>query len=405
MTKNNSRQFGTGDVIIKQGDDGRNAYIIEEGRVEILLEQADGSMQLVATRGKGTIIGEMAIVDNQKRIATVRALETCTLLEITREDFTRRLESADAVLQMIVKVILMRYRDTLARVGVLGESPTYPPPEEMEREAMGNEMAVDKIKMANEFKEALTNKELALHYQPIFEMDGKSIVGFEALMRWPRANGEMTSPGQFIPVAEESGLIIEASDWALKEACEALKRIEYAAKVAGKNPHPPFFMSVNFSALDFAEENFVNKLYEILSETDVQPNQIRLEITESLLMQNPDQTRQTLELCKKAGLKISIDDFGTGYSSLSYLHSFPIDTIKIDRSFVCRMVDEANSKALVNSLIALAGSLNMGTVAEGIENMAENDLLTAMGCQMVQGFLFARPMDEATLVDWLKTKA
>ena len=403
-TEQNSRYFGTGDIIMKQGDEGDVAYIIEDGKVEVLLENPDGSMQLVATRGKGTIMGEMAIVDNQKRIATVRALEPCTMLEITRQDFSRRLESSDPILQMIIKVILMRYRDTLARAGVLGESPTYPPPEEMEREAMGNEIAVDKIKMANELKTALSNRELTLHYQPILSMDGSQIKGFEALMRWPQPDGSMISPGQFIPVAEESGLIVDASDWALREACEALKRIEYDMQVAGKNPEPPLFMSVNFSALDFAEENFAQKLYEILSETDVQPSQIRLEITEGLLMQNPEQTRETLNICKKAGLKVSIDDFGTGYSSLSYLHSFPIDTIKIDRSFVCRMVDENNSKALVNSLIALAASLDMGTVAEGVENEAEADILNTMGCDMVQGFFFARPMDEEKLKTWLKER-
>lgn len=392
--------FDAGDIIMKQGDDGDLAYIIEEGQVEVLLENPDGTQQIVATRGKGSIMGEMAIVDNQKRIATVKAVEPCKMLVISRDDFSRRLESADPVLQMIIKVILTRYRDTLARAGILGESATYPPPE-----AMGNDIAVDKIKMANQFADALQSGALQLHYQPILAFKTQKVVGFEALMRWPQADGSMISPGQFIPVAEESGLIVEASQWALKEACEALGRIDYAMQVAGKDAKDKLFMSVNFSALDFAEENFVQQLYEILSTTDIQPQQIRLEITEGLLMQNPDQARETLDLCKKAGLKVSIDDFGTGYSSLSYLHSFPIDTIKIDRSFVCRMVDEANSKALVNSLIALAESLDMGTVAEGVENDVEAQILTAMGCDMVQGFHFAKPMDEAMLLDWLKQQS
>lgn len=399
---NSQKNFETGDIILKQGDKGDVAYIIEEGEIEVLLEGADGTSQLVAKRGPGTIIGEMAIIDDQSRIATVRATQPCKMLEISRKDFARRLNSADPVLQMITKVILTRYRDTLARVGVLGESPTYPPPEMMEREAVGHENAVHKIKTANDFKQAMEQEQLQLHYQPILSFKTKKVVGFEALMRWPQEDGSMISPAVFIPVAEESGLIIDASKWALKEACLTLKRLERDLAAAGQQPESPLFMSVNFSALDFAEENFTDTLYDTLSTTDIKPQQIRLEITESLLMQDPEQAKNTLNMCKQAGLKISIDDFGTGYSSLSYLHSFPIDTIKIDRSFVCRMVDEANSKALVNSLIALATSLNMATVAEGVENEAEAELLTNMGCDMVQGFFYCKPMDETRLSEWLK---
>lgn len=392
------KMYKPGDTIMRQGDQGESAYIIEKGRVEILIEKANGVVQRVGTRGPGTIIGEMAIVDNEPRIATIKAIEDCSLLEITQADFNRRLKTADPVLQITTQVILTRYRDMLMRTAILKEkeSSTYPTPEDLERGYMEQLNAVETITMANEFRAAIGTEQLSLHYQPIMNLNTGLVDGFEALMRWNHPEKGPISPGIFIPVAEDSGLIVEASRWALRESCRALKRME--ARVGLERD---LFMSVNFSSTDFAEENFLDTLYTILSETDVAPHKVHLEITERLLMNQPQNAKETLTMCRKAGLGIAIDDFGTGYSSLSYLHYYPIDTLKIDQSFVRNMLQDKTSKELVKSIIALGTNMNMKIIAEGVEHAEEAVLLKEMGCGHAQGYHFSRPHSEKDITDKL----
>jgi EAL domain-containing protein (putative c-di-GMP-specific phosphodiesterase class I)/CRP-like cAMP-binding protein len=392
-----------GDVIIKQGDKGESAYIIEKGRVEIVIEKANGLYHSVGTRGAGTIIGEMALVDNEPRIATVKALEECSLLEITKSDFLRRLKSADPVIQMISQVILTRYRDTLTRAAILKETSAYPTPEDLERGYLENTNAVESIVIANEFRAAIGTEQLSLHYQPIINLKSGMIDGFEALMRWNHPEKGNISPAVFIPIAEDSGLIVEASRWALREACRALRRMEGRVGL-----ERDLFMSVNFSSTDFAEENFLDQLYTILSETDIEPHKVHLEITERLLMDQPQNAKDTLTLCRKAGLGISIDDFGTGYSSLSYLHYYPINTLKIDQSFIRNMHEDKGSLELVKSIIALGTNMNMKIIAEGVETQEDATALNEMGCDHAQGYYFSRPESEKDitkkLVEWAREK-
>lgn len=392
-----------GDIILRQGDEGESAYIIEKGQVEILIEKANGLIHRVGTRGPGTIIGEMALVDNEPRMATIKALQECSLLEITKADFNRRLKTADPVIQIISQVILTRYRDMLTRAAILKEMDAYPTPEELERGYLENANAVENIIMANEFRAAIGTDQLSLHYQPIINLQSGYVDGFEALMRWNHPEKGNISPAIFIPIAEESGLIIEASRWALRESCRALKRIEGRVGL-----ERDLFMSVNFSATDFAEENFLDQLYTTLSETDVEPHKVHLEITERLLMNQPQNAKDTLTLCRKAGLGISIDDFGTGYSSLSYLHYYPINTLKIDQSFIRNMMGDKSSKELVKSIIALGSNMNMEIIAEGVESADEARALLDMGCQQAQGYYFCKPKPEKEIIDvlvaWAKEK-
>lgn len=393
--------YNPGDIIMRQGELGDCAYIIEKGQVEILIEKANGLIYRIGTRSEGTIIGEMAIVDNEPRMATIKAVEECSLLRISKADFDRRLKTADPVLQITTQVILTRYRDMLTRATILKETSGYPTPEDLERGYIEQSNALETIKMANEFRAAIGTDQLSLHYQPIMNLTTGYVDGFEALMRWNHPEKGPISPAVFIPVAEDTGLIVEASRWALRESCRALKRIESRV-----NLERDLFMSVNFSSTDFAEENFLDQLYTILSETDVAPHKIHLEITERLLMNQPQNAKDTLNLCRKAGLGISIDDFGTGYSSLSYLHYYPIDTLKIDQSFVRNMLQDKTSKELVNSIIALGINMNMKIIAEGVEHDEEAMALKAMGCEQAQGYLFSRPHSEADitnkLIEWHK---
>lgn len=392
------KSFKAGEIIMFQGDVGHNAYIIEDGRVEIIVGKANGDFHSVGTRGPGTIIGEMAMVDDEPRTATIRAIEDCKLLEITRDDFSRRLKNADPVIQSVAQVILTRYRDTLARAEILREAATKPGPEELEKALLEQTNAVEAIKIANDLKTALDEKnQLYLHYQPIINLLSGHIVGFEALMRWNHPEKGFISPNEFIPIAEDTGLIVRASRWALEEACNALKRIEGSVGY-----DHDLFMSVNFSSTDFAENNFLDHLYDIISKTDVDPHKVHLEITERLLMAQPQNAKTTLDLCRKAGLSISIDDFGTGYSSLSYLHYYPIDKLKIDRSFIKNMENDDNAMHLVKSIIMLAENMNMTTVAEGVETREDALKIKDMGCIEAQGFYFAKPMSEKEIIPIVK---
>jgi EAL domain-containing protein (putative c-di-GMP-specific phosphodiesterase class I) len=396
-TGSNKRGFKAGEIIIRQGERGECAYLIESGKVEISIKCKAGDVIIVGTRGPGAIVGEMAIVDDSPRVATVKALEDCSMLEISREDFARRIEGSDPVLQMITQVILTRYRDMLARTELFGESMGYPPPEELEKELALKTDAVEYIKIANEFREALENNQLQLHYQPILNLENFEIIGFEALMRWEHPTRGFVSPGIFIPIAEDTGLILSASGWALKEACSALKRIEGSTGYT-----EDIYMSVNFSSTDFASENFVESVYNTLSVTDVPARQVCLEITERILMNQPESASDTLDMCRKAGMSIAIDDFGTGYSSLSYLHSFPIQHLKIDRSFVSDMDKKQSSLELVKSIVALGKNMKLKTIAEGVERKEESDLLREIGCDYAQGFYYAYPQSEKEIIQLVR---
>ncbi len=387
------KSFKAGDIIMRQNESGHCAYIIEEGQVEILVEKPDGTSQQVGTRGEGAIIGEMAIVDEAPRTATVKALKDCKMLEISREDFSQRLQGTDPVIQMISQVILTRYRDTLTRSDILRESDNYPPPEVIERGYTEQTDVVESIKIANEFKAALENGDLEMHYQPIIDLGKGGVIGFEALMRWTHKEEGFISPGVFIPIAEKSGLIVEATKWATKESCNALKRIETALQRPGE-----LYVSVNFSSHDFAEEDFVENLLKTINDSGIEPKQIKLEITERLLITQPDNAKEKLQACRDAGMGIAIDDFGTGYSSLSYLYYFPIEILKIDQSFIRAMYKEDRSLELVKSIVGLGKNMELSIIAEGVEDIEEARLLQDMGCDNAQGFYFARPMSEENVI-------
>jgi EAL domain-containing protein (putative c-di-GMP-specific phosphodiesterase class I) len=204
-------------------------------------------------------------------------------------------------------------------------------------------------------------------------------------------------PNLFIPIAEDTGLIIDATDWAVEETCNTLQRLRAACPTLPDD----LFISINFTAVDMLHPDFLSKLLAICEKTGTKPKAIKIEMTERLLMHNRDQVQKTLHDCRAAGFKIAIDDFGTGYSSLSYLHHYPIDTLKIDRSFIMQMTSDENALNLVKGIINLAKSLKMNLVAEGIEEQAEEDILRGTLCEMAQGYKYSKPLPEDKLIEWL----
>jgi EAL domain-containing protein (putative c-di-GMP-specific phosphodiesterase class I) len=226
-----------------------------------------------------------------------------------------------------------------------------------------------------------------MHYQPIVTLDSGRIVGFEALTRWQHPERGLLAPAYFIALAEETGLIVPLGWLVLERACAQARTWQERFPA-----DPPYFMSVNVSGKLFAQEGAVEKVLEILERSRLAPESLRLEVTESVVLEYNLEVMQRLRLLRDMGVQLSIDDFGTGYSSLSYLQRFRYDSLKIDRSFV-RDIEVADSRVIVETILSLAAHLGIGVVAEGVETPEQLERLRALGCPLGQGFWFARPLD------------
>ncbi|OQX12150.1 MAG: hypothetical protein BWK76_18105 [Desulfobulbaceae bacterium A2] len=241
------------------------------------------------------------------------------------------------------------------------------------------------LDLEHRLRHAVAGGELSLNFQPQFSLAESRLVGAEALLRWQHPELGAISPARFIPVAEESGLIVAIGEWVLTQACrQARAWLDAGLEVP--------VVAVNISALQFRQDNLVERVAAILVDSGLPPARLELELTESLLIQNLERTLSTLNAFKSMGIRLSIDDFGTGYSSLSYLKRFKLDILKIDQSFIRDLAEDADDAAIVRAIIQLARSLNLHVIAEGVETVAQRDFLLAQGCDHVQGYLFARPL-------------
>jgi diguanylate cyclase (GGDEF)-like protein/PAS domain S-box-containing protein len=243
-------------------------------------------------------------------------------------------------------------------------------------------------KIERDLYKALERQEFLLYYQPIVDLQENRLHGFEALVRWNHPEQGLISPAEFIPIAEEIGLIVPLGRWVLREACRQLRdwQIQFPEI-------PRLKMSVNVSGREIQTPDWMDELDQILTDTGLDPNCLSLEITESFLIDRGETTLALFSQLKSRGISLSIDDFGTGYSSLSALHRFPIDTLKIDRSFINNIHVGRDSFEITRIIIALAHVLNMGVIAEGVETTRQSEILTTLGCEFVQGYLFSKPLN------------
>ena len=255
-----------------------------------------------------------------------------------------------------------------------------------------NATAWQRLKLETELRRALEREEFVLHYQPKVDMESGKIVGMEALLRWQSPERGLVAPGEFIPLLEETGLILPVGEWVLRAACKQAR----AWQAAGL---PDVHIAVNLSTLQFKQPDFAGLVLGILQENGLDPalGAIELELTESLLMNNAAGAIDTLIKLHEAGIQFSIDDFGTGYSSLSYLKRFPISSLKIDQSFVHDLSSESEDEAIVAAIIALGHSLGLNVIAEGVETTEQLAQLRKMGCNEMQGYLFSRPVPAAEM--------
>lgn len=248
-----------------------------------------------------------------------------------------------------------------------------------------NAKVSERLALENSLRRALERKEFRLHYQPIVDLTTDRVIGTEALIRWERAEVGIVSPAEFIPLAEETGLIIPIGEWVLRTACAQNKTWQSAGL-------PPIRVAVNLSASQFHRQDLPQTIAGTLDEIGLDPKYLGLELTESIIMRNAEATAVALRQLNALGMEISVDDFGTGYSSLSYLKRFPVTTLKIDRSFVRDVTTDADDKAIVSAIITLAHSLKLKVVAEAVETEEQLRFLRSLGCDQMQGYLFSKPL-------------
>ena len=260
-----------------------------------------------------------------------------------------------------------------------------------------NSTSFERLVLGNNLYKALGRQELLLYYQPQIDLKTGQITGIEALLRWQHPDMGLVSPNQFIPIAEETGLICDIGEWVLRAACTQNRLWQLAGL-------PPLRMAVNLSARQFQQPNLVQNITKILQETQLEPQYLELEITESLLMQDVDFTVSALRELQALGIHISMDDFGTGYSSLSLLMYFPLSSLKIDQSFIRNLTKSSNNAAIITSVISLGHGLNLTLVAEGVETLEELEFLRLANCDTVQGYLLSKPLsvEAATKFLWSK---
>lgn len=369
---------------------GDAAYLIVSGRLEILLERPEGDL-ILAYRGPGEIVGEMAILDHQPRSAAVRALEDSELVIITEEQLSHRIAQTDPILRMCLGVVLSRYRQT---VTILEQMKGAAPPLAPIADKPSPDIfaaALGALSLEREIRAGLRNGEFELFFQPIVRLSSRRLAGFEALMRWRHPTRGLVPPIEFIPVAEASGLIVDLTARAFDEVGRDFPELMLAAQNNQAALDGPLFVTINVSGHDLAHASFPQFVADFLARTEIVPASLKIEVTESMLMAEPERAAAILAQCRNAGLGIAIDDFGTGYSSLSYLSTLPVTTLKIDRAFVKSLLRDHASRGIVKTILRLADELAVTVVAEGIEQAAEADLLAAMGCAFGQGYHFGRP--------------
>ena len=372
------RSVAAGEQIFEQGGHGKIAFLVERGSVEIATEQG-GRDLVIATLGPGEVFGEMALISNQPRNASARALEDTELTVITPERLQTVLNEADPLLTRLLRSNLGRFswtqRFMLQTAGhSAGDVPLKHLAEEQER--------IEKA-----IHQGMLNEEFTLFYQPVIDTGSQKIAGFEALMRWQHPERGVVSPAEFMDVAENSGQIVSLGFRALEQALSDLKAFEQTLGTDAQE----LFMSVNLSARQLLDAEEVDRLVALIDESGVPARRVKLEITESLLVDDPEFAASALESLKAKGVRLAIDDFGTGYSSLSYLHLFPLHTLKVDRSFVSNMFRDDRRFSIVRAIVRLAKDLGLHIIAEGIETERERDTLCELQCDALQGFLLERP--------------
>ena len=408
--------YPAGSHVFRQGDVDDRAYIIESGKIEISTPQG-----VLAVLPEAEIFGEMGLLDRGERSASAKALEDTSLIVVERQQIQSKVDRADPVLRYLLSLLLNRLRSTHRALSELGQlvddgaangarngarKPTLKDPDmaalnEAKRTAVDelHQHALRRLKLEQEIQQAVDRKEFFVVYQPIMRLQPFNVSGFEALIRWKHPERGLVSPMDFIPVAEETGLIVPIGSMVLDTA---LRQVDsWRSKKIGP---ASVTMAINLSARQFFEPSDFEAVLKQVTGSSVPPDQVKLEVTESIIMDNPDRVGDILTEIKQTGSRLSLDDFGTGYSSFSYLHQYPFDVLKVDRSFVSRMVGNRRNHDIVRAIVGLAHDLGMEVVAEGIEKDEEADALRKLDCEYGQGYRFSKPLSAEDATAFLQQR-
>ena len=378
----NREVYAAGEVIFHAGDTGDSAYIIEDGSVEVCVNTPDGE-QVVKQIGKGELFGEIALIDHKPRTATVRVREKAVLIPIHRKLVGELLEKTDPIVRHLLLLVMERFRGN----GTQARSPASAT-ESAHDQAQSNRLrgeATQKLAMAHDITRALNKDEFALYYQPICDLGSGKIAGFEALIRWHHPDKGTISPLDFLWLAEHTGQIRDIGLWTLERACRDWPTLRRQTE------HAAPFVSVNMSASQLTGEGFVEAVSGILNRHSMPSRELKLELTETVIINNPEQALGLLGRLTELNIRLALDDYGTGYSGLDSLQRYPIATMKIDRAFISNMQSSTHSREIVTSSINLAHSLGMDVIAEGIETGEAHEALLGLNCNYGQGWHFGRP--------------
>jgi len=376
-------------------------------------DAGDELLQVVAERLK-------ECVRSSDTVARIGGDEFVILLE-DLEGHRHTVEVAERIAKRLDDPVLLKGRTVFvtASIGIATNGPDGCQPEDLLRDAGTamywakgsgkakhvvfdpemNTLALERLELDSDLRRGLENGEFVLHYQPIVDLATGHLQEVEALVRWQHPERGLLYPGSFIAIAEERGIIVPLGMWVLEEACRQ------QAQWLREDPEgAPAAVSVNLSARHLLEPDLVECVARVLEKTGLDPKYLTLEITESVMLQDTQTVLVQLQGLKSLGIRLAVDDFGTGYSSMSYLSSFPVDTLKIDRSFVQRIGYEQGDEAIVRAMVLLARSLNLGVTSEGVETDEQRNRLRAMGCELGQGYLFCKPVPSSELGEWLKAR-
>lgn len=384
--------FPAGAQIFTEGESANFAYVIEAGNVEMLASRG-GRKVLLARFGQGDLLGETALVGDSQRTATAVAVEETQVVVLDKASVREQVANADETVQLLLRLTLERLRslEQLVLSQNIGGL-----------DAKGrSDRSTKNVELARDLQGAIEGEALRLHYQPIVLLSNGSVAGFEALVRWNHPVHGNVVPSSFIKLAEETGMIVPMGRWMLRTALDAYRRFQ-AVAAEREQLDGPLYISVNISSRQLLSEGEVDDLTGIVRESGVAPEHVMFEITETLMVEEPDKVADAMRRLRKTGIRIAADDFGTGYANLAFLNRFPLDVLKIDRTFITNMASDGRSRKIVNTIVNLAQELGMSIIAEGIEAPEEIEVLRELGCGYGQGFLLSPPIPDNDAVPLLK---
>lgn len=377
-----------GDIVFAEGEAATDLYVIKSGSVEI-----SRNGQAVEKLGPGEVFGVSALDAGATRPATAKTTGDAEIFRISRKAFREIGLDESPLAAVLTGALLDRQVRTLTSVGRRAEIPAGAV--DFNKAAYKTTL-LDTLEQIDAIQKGIENREFVPFLQPVVDLPGGAPAGFETLIRWDRPGEGLVAPYKFIPLAEKTGIVRELDLEMLRRACELLPDMQGVAP-----ERDDLFLTVNLSGVHFSDDDFIDSVREIVAETGADPAHIKLELTETAVMENPELAAEKLREFKDMGFKIALDDFGTGYSSLGYLSKFPVDTIKLDRSFVGKLTTDSRNLEILSAVIDIAKRLDMTLVGEGIEDEVTGKALASICCDMGQGYHYAKPMPAAQAKTWL----